>query len=138
MDYMNHQLSLKTGKIINYNEIQFLTVALLLYSVKKQEVISLETLTFKYKATKKISNLAHVGVVGSGDLEILMEPSKDSLATVIIRTRFDGYKEIWKNILDKFFCANDVAASFEINDFGATPGMISMRLLQALEVSQNE
>lgn len=98
----------------------------------------METLTFKYKGTKKISNRAHVGVVGSGDLEILMEPSKDNLSTVVIRTRFDGYKEIWKTILDKFFSTNDIAASLEINDYGATPGMVSMRLLQALEVSQNE
>lgn len=98
----------------------------------------METLTFKYKGTKKISNRAHVGVVGSGDLEILMDPSKDNFTTVVIRTRFDGYKEIWKNILDKFFSTNDVAASFEINDYGATPGMVSMRLLQALEVSQDE
>lgn len=98
----------------------------------------METLNFKYAATKKISNRAHVGVVGSGDLEVLMEPSKDNFATIVIRTRFDGYKEIWKNILDEFFSTNDVAASFEINDFGATPGMVSMRLFQALEVSQNE
>lgn len=98
----------------------------------------METLTFKYKGTKKISNRAHVGVVGSGDLEILMEPSKDNFTTVVIRTRFDGYKEIWKTILDKFFSTNDIAASLEINDYGATPGMVSMRLLQALEVSQNE
>lgn len=98
----------------------------------------METLTFKYKATKKISNHAHVGVVGSGDLEILMEPSEDDFATVVIRTRFDGYKNIWKSILDKFFSTNNVAVSFEINDYGATPGMVSMRLLQALEVSQNE
>lgn len=98
----------------------------------------METLTFKYKATKKISNRAHVGVVGSGDLEILMEPSKNNFATVVIRTRFEGYRDIWESILDKFFSTNDVAASFEINDFGATPGMVSMRLLQALEVSKDE
>lgn len=98
----------------------------------------METLTFKYTATKQLPKRAHVGVVGSGDLEILLEPLKEQNAYVVVRTRFDGYAHIWKNVLDRFFDSNDIAANIEINDFGATPGMVSMRLLQALEVSSNE
>jgi len=98
----------------------------------------METLTMKYKATKSVARRAYVGVVGSGDLEILLEPTKGQIASVVVRTRFDGYGEIWKSILDKFFTVNDIAANIEINDFGATPGMVSMRLMQALEVSCGE
>lgn len=98
----------------------------------------METLTFRYKVTKSIPRSAHVGVVGSGDLEILMEPIRDGYADVTIRTRFAGYSQIWQGLLDRFFASNDIMAKIEINDFGATPGMVSMRLLQALEVSQDE
>jgi malonate decarboxylase delta subunit len=96
----------------------------------------METLKFTYKGTKTIPHRAHVGVVGSGDLEVLIEPAAGS--EVIIRTRFDGYSKIWEEIMDRFFAVHDIMAKIEINDFGATPGMVSMRLLQAVEVSYDE
>ncbi|BCN32665.1 malonate decarboxylase subunit delta [Anaeromicropila herbilytica] len=98
----------------------------------------MERLTFEYAATKSVPKRAYVGVVGSGDLEVLLEPLEDKKAYVTVRTRFDGFEQIWKDILDRFFENNDIAAKIEINDFGATPGMVSMRLLQALEVSQDD
>jgi malonate decarboxylase delta subunit len=100
--------------------------------------LNMEKLTFEYSATKSVAQRAYVGVVGSGDLEILLDPLIEQKAYVVVRTRFDGYRQIWKNILDRFFASNDIAAKIEINDFGATPGMVTMRLLQALEVSSNE
>lgn len=98
----------------------------------------METLTFHYKATKPVLNQAHVGVVASGDLEILLEPLKGEDACVVVRTAADGFGAIWAIVLERFFTLNDIAANIEINDFGATPGMVSMRLLQALEVCGNE
>jgi len=97
----------------------------------------METLTFNYKGTKQLPQRAHVGVVGSGDLEVLLEPAAHG-SEVIVRTRFDGYGAIWQEILDRFFAIHDIKARIEINDFGATPGMVSMRLLQAVEVSYDE
>lgn len=67
-----------------------------------------------------------------------MDKGNNDLSEVLVRTRFDGYKNIWDNILKKFFEENDVCVNIEINDFGATPGMIKLRLLQALEVSGYE
>lgn len=98
----------------------------------------MEKLTFEYSATKSVPNRAYVGVVGSGDLEILLEPIEEKKAYVVVRTRFDGFSQIWSDILDKFFRDNDIAAKIEINDFGATPGMVTLRLLQALEVSNDD
>lgn len=98
----------------------------------------MEILEFTYSAAKPLLKKAHVGVVGSGDLEILMEPLGGSSSRVVVRTRFDGYRKIWQEILDRFFAAQDIIAYIEINDFGATPGMVSMRLLQAVEVSSDE
>jgi malonate decarboxylase delta subunit len=96
----------------------------------------LETLTFNYPATETVAQRSHVGVVGSGDLEILLEPSPDTQAHVRIRTSVDGYRTTWEAVLDRFFSRYKGAASFEINDFGATPGVVVLRLQQAVEESQ--
>jgi malonate decarboxylase delta subunit len=97
----------------------------------------METLAFEFPASRTLSHRAHVGVVGSGDLEILLEPSMDAKTTVNVRTGSTGFQGTWEKVLERFFSHNDVAATIKINDFGATPGVVSMRLAQALEVSQN-
>jgi malonate decarboxylase delta subunit len=96
----------------------------------------MERMTFTYAATQPVARRAHVGVVGSGDLEILLEPSPEKLAHVRVRTSVDGYGTTWKAVLDRFFTRYAPAASLELNDFGATPGMVMLRLQQAMEESQ--
>jgi malonate decarboxylase delta subunit len=93
----------------------------------------METLHFDYEAGRPLTRRAHVGVVGSGDLEVLIEPSGDAAAHVRVRTSVDGYARIWKAVLDRFFAHFDCAARVEINDFGATPGTVTLRLEQAAE-----
>ena len=85
----------------------------------------METLTFDYSASQPVAHRAHVGVVGSGDLEILLEPSPDDQAHVT------------EAVLDRFFARNDLAAAVEINDSGATPGTVALRLAQAVEESRS-
>jgi malonate decarboxylase delta subunit len=97
----------------------------------------METLFFEYPATKTLPHRAHVGVVGSGDLEILMEPSAEARTKVTVRTSVKGFSKTWAKVLERFFTVHDVAATVKINDFGATPGVVTMRLAQALEVSQD-
>ncbi len=94
----------------------------------------METLNFEYRATQPLTRRAHVGVVGSGDLEVLIEPSDGPSATVRVRTSVDGYGHVWKAVLDRFFSRFDHAARIEINDFGATPGTVTLRLEQAGEL----
>lgn len=93
----------------------------------------METLSFTYPARAAIGRRAHVGVVGSGDLEVLIEPSPDLTARVAITTSVDGFGTAWKHVLDRFFSRFEGAAVIEINDFGATPGMVMLRLEQAVE-----
>jgi malonate decarboxylase delta subunit len=40
-------------------------------------------------------------------------------------------------VLDRFFARNDFAAAVEINDSGATPGTVALRLAQAVEESRS-
>ena len=93
----------------------------------------METLNFEYEAKGRVTRRAHVGVVGSGDLEVLIEPSSRSTSHVRVRTSVDGYAQIWKAVLERFFSRFEQAAQVEINDFGATPGTVTLRLEQAAE-----
>ena len=97
----------------------------------------METLRFDYPASRPVSRRAHVGVVGSGDLEVLLEPSLDERAHVTVRTSADGFGEVWQTVLNRFFTRNDLAAIIEINDAGATPGTVALRLAQAVEESRS-
>ncbi len=96
----------------------------------------METLEYKFPAKSKAKGRAHVGVVGSGDLEVLLEPRDESTAYVRIRTSVTGFSEQWKAVLDRFFLKYDGAVAIEINDAGATPGVVALRLAQAVEASE--
>jgi malonate decarboxylase delta subunit len=92
-----------------------------------------EVLEFTYPAKRKIESRAHVGVVGSGNLEVLLQASPDADSHVRVRTSVTGFKETWKAVLDRFFARFDAAVKIEINDAGATPGIVMLRLQQAVE-----
>ena len=96
----------------------------------------MEQIEFNYPAKRKVEKRAHVGVVGSGDLEVLLEPAEGDVARVFIRTSVDGFRGTWKAVLDRFFANYDGAARIQINDAGATPGIVQLRLEQAVEVRE--
>ena len=93
----------------------------------------MEHLRFTYPAREPVRRRVHVGVVGSGDLEVLIEPSPDPQAHVAVTTSADGFEAVWRHVLDRFFGRFAGAAAIEINDFGATPGVVMLRLEQAVE-----
>jgi malonate decarboxylase delta subunit len=93
----------------------------------------MEKIQYHYSAQHIVKRRVHVGVVGSGDLEVLLEPSPDGRTHVVVNTSVDGFEATWKNVLDRFFARFQGAVSIEINDFGATPGTVMLRLAQAAE-----
>ena len=97
----------------------------------------LETLHFEFRAGRQfIQRKVQVGVVASGNLEVLLEPEFSLTSRVRVRTSVDGYREEWTAILRTFFERHDVAAAIEINDGGALPPIVLLRLEQALEESR--
>jgi malonate decarboxylase delta subunit len=97
----------------------------------------MELLEFDYpSATRRVTQKAHVGVVGSGDMEVLMEPAEKACAHVSIRTSVNGFSGTWKAVLDRFFSKFDGAVRVYINDAGATPGSVMLRLEQAAEAME--
>ena len=94
----------------------------------------MEHLEFKYPlANRRVTQKAHVGVVSSGDMEVLMEPAERAVARVSILTSVDGSGAHWKAVFDRFFEEYDGAVRIHINDAGATPGTVMLRLQQAAE-----
>lgn len=74
-----------------------------------------------------------VGVVGSGNLEVLLEPADTGGAcTVHVATSARGFGAIWEAVLRDFQQRHDLAdVVVSINDMGATPAVVSLRLDQA-------
>ena len=101
----------------------------------------MQTLSIDYPATAPLTHPVHVGAVASGDLEIIMTAPHDGAATgtatVALRTSVDGFDTVWRRVLDRFFAESALLAHYEINDFGATPGMVALRLAQALEFARD-
>jgi len=93
----------------------------------------IETLEYRYDAGERVMRRAHVGVVASGNCEVLLEPAQGEHAAIVVRTSVTGYGQTWHAVLGRFFERNPVAVRIEINDFGATPAVVALRLEQALE-----
>jgi malonate decarboxylase delta subunit len=75
-----------------------------------------------------------VGVVASGNLEVLVEPGAAGRCRVEVRTSADGFREIWEAVLEDFAARRAVAGlSLSVNDGGATPAVVTLRLDQAVE-----
>jgi malonate decarboxylase delta subunit len=81
-----------------------------------------------------------VGVVASGNLEVLVEPAGDAPAAgggrvrVEVATSAAGFAPIWEAVLRDFAARHAVAGlRVSVNDAGATPAVVSLRLDQALE-----
>jgi malonate decarboxylase delta subunit len=74
-----------------------------------------------------------VGVVGSGNLEVLMEPGADPAhCTLSITTSARGFAPIWEAVAQNFHGRHQLAGvAISINDMGATPAVVSLRLDQA-------
>ena len=98
----------------------------------------MQTLTYRFPAREAATRPIHVGVVASGDLEILLEPlapGDDDGVVVRVRTSVNGFDTVWHDVLERFFARTPLAGRWELNDFGATPGVVNLRLRQASEAA---
>lgn len=96
----------------------------------------METLEFRFntKPVRPAAGATLSGVVGSGNLEILVRPGNEAdVCAITVKTSARGFGEIWKAVLDEF-CTRHRAGgtNIAINDMGATPAVVTLRLGQAL------
>ncbi|WP_050478043.1 malonate decarboxylase acyl carrier protein [Herbaspirillum rhizosphaerae] len=97
----------------------------------------METLNYRFEnGARKLSAKAElVGVVSSGNLEVLIEPAElQGGCSVEIKTAARGFGAIWEAVIGDFNKRWRLAdARISINDMGATPAVVSLRLDQAVE-----
>ena len=97
----------------------------------------MEHLTYVFKGgTRSLPRQADVvGVVGSGNLEVLIEAAPlNGDCTVAIATAAVGFGAIWQAVMADFHARWQLMdARIAINDMGATPAVVSLRLDQAVE-----
>ena len=97
----------------------------------------MERLEFRFDGGRRVavSDACIVGVVSSGNLEVLIEPAPQSDACAIeISTAANGFSDVWQAVMADFFERHRVGGiRISINDAGATPAIVSLRLDQAIE-----
>ena len=74
-----------------------------------------------------------VGVVGSGNLEVLVEPGPQPLCSIHVETSARGFGAIWEAVFRDFHGRHGLGGvRISIHDMGATPAVVGLRLSQAL------
>jgi len=69
-------------------------------------------------------------------MEVIFEPVAQDGAHVSITTSVNGYRDTWKAVFDSSSPDSMAPSIFNINDAGATPGSVLLRLEQAVEVTE--
>ena len=95
----------------------------------------LETLNYSLPGQRPAGAFAPVlvGVVGSGNLEVLLEPAAGTQCDIHIETSARGFGAIWEAVVRDFHQRHPLAGvRVSINDMGATPAVVSLRLDQAI------
>ncbi|MET0964057.1 MAG: malonate decarboxylase acyl carrier protein [Noviherbaspirillum sp.] len=97
----------------------------------------METLNFRFeRGTQAIAPPPQlVGVVSSGNLEVLIEPvALGGACEIEIKTAATGFGATWQAVMADFHARWQLADTrISINDMGATPAVVSLRLDQAVE-----
>ncbi|MYM66852.1 malonate decarboxylase acyl carrier protein [Pseudoduganella sp. FT55W] len=97
----------------------------------------METLNYRFEqGTRRLTASPEVvGVVGSGNLEVLIEPADlNGACSIEISTAAVGFGPIWEAVMTDFHARWLLADTrISINDMGATPAVVSLRMDQAVQ-----
>ncbi|OEO23770.1 malonate decarboxylase subunit delta [Pseudomonas marincola] len=94
----------------------------------------MQTLSFQFSAGHPAQGRALVGCVGSGDLEVMLEPGTSGTLAIAVVTSVNGGEQRWQQLFQRMFSDQQMPAlNITIHDFGATPGVVRLRMEQALE-----
>ncbi len=98
----------------------------------------MEHLTFTFPAERAAGGTraqALVGVVASGNLEVLLERVETAgNCRIEVATAAHGFKAVWEAVLGDFVARGAGGLRVSINDGGARPDMVALRLAQGLRL----
>ena len=101
----------------------------------------METLQIRRDAAKRAAGKKPhgiTGVVASGNLEILLERVLDGTqCEVNVKTPIGGFDEVWRAVVDDFIERHAPGGlRISINDGGARPDTVSLRLAQGVRLME--
>lgn len=96
----------------------------------------MEDLNFRHTARQRAGGtrkMAIIGVVASGNLEVLAERVLSGTDCALeIKTAAHGFSEVWQAVVADFVDRHSPGGiRFSVNDGGARPDVVSLRLAQA-------
>ncbi len=78
---------------------------------------------------------AIIGVVASGNLEILLERIEGTGCAIEVATSATGFRPIWEAVIADFVQRSSPGGlRISINDGGARPDTVSLRLMQGVRL----
>lgn len=94
--------------------------------------------TFDLPKKLKKNQVIKVGVAGTGNLEVIIKPVTHTTQTKItVNTPVSGFKTAWDEVLKRYIHEYPYGGlGITLNDAGATPPIVSLRLRQAIETYQ--
>ena len=103
----------------------------------------MEDLSFQHNARARAGGgkgSAIIGVVASGNLEVLVERSlAGAECRIEIKTAAVGFGEVWGAVIADFVERYSPGGlKFSINDGGARPDTVSLRLAQAVRLIEED
>ncbi|CDZ77531.1 putative propionyl-CoA carboxylase beta chain 5 [Legionella massiliensis] len=95
------------------------------------------TFSFNISGERHRGKRTVCGVVGSGNLEVIIEEINAEQTQFSVQTSVEHYQKIWELVINDFVKEyKPVGLRFTLNDNGATPPVVSLRLRQAFEAFQ--
>jgi malonate decarboxylase delta subunit len=94
-----------------------------------------ETLDYELAGARPAGSFAPilVGVVGSGNLEVLLEQRPGTSCHFHVETSARGFGAIWEAVVSDFQQRHALSGvQVSIHDMGATPAVVGLRLAQAV------
>jgi len=103
----------------------------------------MEDLSFRHSTPRRAGGsrpMAIIGVVASGNLEVLAERVlADTDCLLEIKTAAPGFGEVWKAVVTDFVDRHSPGGiRFSVNDGGARPDVVSLRLAQAARLMSED
>lgn len=103
----------------------------------------METLSYRHQARQRASgskSMAVIGVVASGNLEVLVERVlPGTTCQVDISTAAKGFGAVWEAVIADFVERRSPGGlRFSINDGGARPDTVALRLAQAARLIEED
>ena len=103
----------------------------------------MEKLTFQFETNRAAAGAkkqAIIGVVASGNLEVLIERSASpGQCSIEIATAAHGFGPVWEAVLTDFIARRAAGGlKISINDGGARPDTVALRLAQGVRLIEEE